>query len=228
MTDPTTPMPPDQPANQPGIPPQPTPAPSGAAAPPPAAQPPAATLAGPPSPTPPTKRSNARAFIVGGVALVIAVCCGGIGIAALSNDEGEPVGAASSATPSITTAAPTSAAPTTAAPTSAPASTAPALPIYGEPTKSDFKLKVKILRKQCFGSAGCNVTYRIDVTYTGDNDLDPSKTYEVTYQVKGAEDPIINTFEVTGDTASLQDEEMASTKRSTDKLTAVVTDVSEY
>lgn len=49
----------------------------------------------------------------------------------------------------------------------------------------------------------------------------------MTYEVKGAEDPIINTFEVTGDSASVRQEETASTKRSGDKLTAVATDVSE-
>ncbi|MET8832911.1 hypothetical protein ABZV78_03195 [Micromonospora sp. NPDC004540] len=224
MSDPTQPMPPHQPDDQAAMPPHSAPTP----APPFAAQPQNATVAGSPSPNTPAKRSNARAWTVGGIALVIALCCGGIGIAALSNGDPEPAAdAASSAAPSITTADPTSAAPTTSAPTTAPASTAPALPLYDTPAKSDFKLKVKILRKQCFGSAGCNVTYRIDVTYTGSG-LDPSKTYEVTYQVKGAEDPIINTFEVTGDSASVQEEEMASTKRSGDKLTAAVTDVAEF
>ncbi|MFI7280146.1 hypothetical protein ACIBOV_07755 [Micromonospora chersina] len=228
MTDSTQPMPPHQPDNQAGMPPQSAPTPPGAPAPPFAAQPQDATLAGPPSPTIPAKRSNARAWIVGGIALVIALCCGGVGIAALSNGDDEPAAdGASSAAPSITTADPTSAPPTTSAPTTAPATTAPALPLYDTPTKSDFKLKVKILRKQCFGSAGCNVTYRIDVTYTGSG-LDPAKTYEVTYQVKGAEDPIINTFEVTGDSASVPEEETASTKRSGDKLTAAVTDIAEF
>ncbi|MFF0657795.1 hypothetical protein [Micromonospora tulbaghiae] len=224
MSDPIQPTPPHQPDNQAGVPPQSAPTPPGA----PAAQPHSATLAGSPSPTIPAKRSNVLAWIVGGIALVIALCCGGIGIAALSNGDAEPAAeAASSTTPSVTPAGPTSAAPTTSVPTTAPASTAPALPLYDTPAKSDFTLKVKILRKQCFGSAGCNVTYRIDVTYTGSG-LDPSKTYEVTYQVKGAEDPIINTFEVTGDSASVQEEEMASTKRSGDKLTAAVTDVTEF
>lgn len=225
MTDPTSPMPPEQPAGppQPATPlhtsPQLTPPPAGTAVPPPGAPlPPGATLPG--AATLPAQRSSARAWAVGGIALVIALCCGGVGIAALSDNEAEPaVEASASVSASPSTAAPATAA---AAPT-----TEPPAPTYETPTKNDFKLKVKVLSKRCFGSAGCNITYRIDVTYTGTG-LDPSRTYEVTYAVKGAEDPIINTFEVTGDSASVQQEEMASTKRSGDKLTAVVTSVSEF
>jgi hypothetical protein len=141
-------------------------------------------------------------------------------IAAVSGDGTKPADAMPSSSVSRSSAAPTAARPTTA-----PAPTAPAVATY-TPTKSDFKLNIKVLSKQCFGSAGCHITYRIDVTYTG-VELDPYKTYEVTYEVKGAEDPIVNTLEVTGDSASVQQEEMASTRRSADKLTAVVTSVSE-
>ncbi|MEU5909396.1 hypothetical protein [Micromonospora sp. NPDC047527] len=170
------------------------------------------------------KMSQGRWIIVGAAVLVLLVCFGVL-MAMTNGDEPSDQGKADHTAASQSRAgasAPTSA----AAPTTAPATTAPPAPAYDEPTKSDFKLNVKTLRKQCFGSAGCNITYRIDVTYTGDG-LDPSETYEVTYEVKGAEDPIINTFEVTGDSASVQQEETASTKRSGDKLTAVVTDVSE-
>ena len=224
MPDATKPVPPDQPANQIGVPADPMPAPAGATAPPPCAQPQGANPVAAPIPPASIKRSNVRAWVVGSLAVVLVLCAGGVGIAALSNDDSERAdGAASSAASRTTSTTSTSAAPV---PSSA-SSTAPALSVYDAPTKSDFNLKVKVLRKQCFGSAGCNISYRIDVTYTGIGDLDPSNTYEVTYQVNGAEDPIINTFEVTGDSASVPEEEMASTKRSGDKLTAVVTDVSE-
>ncbi|HEX6970398.1 MAG TPA: hypothetical protein VF174_16520 [Micromonosporaceae bacterium] len=112
------------------------------------------------------------------------------------------------------------------APTRAARTTQPPPITYYTPTKDDFTLDVKILKKECFGSAGCNITYRIEVAYSGGT-LDPYKTYEVTYEVKGAEDPIVNTLEVTGDMASVEQEERAGTRRSSDKLTAVVTDVSE-
>ncbi|MEU8333767.1 hypothetical protein [Micromonospora sp. NPDC048839] len=168
----------------------------------------------------PARRSRTRAYLIGGLAVVFALCCGGVGIIALSGDDADPV-AQAGARPSST--APSTPAPSTVAPTTAPAPTTAA---YDSPTKKDFNLGVKILKKKCFGSAGCNITYRIDVTYIGAG-LDPSKTYEVTYEVRGGEDPMVNTFEVTGDTASVQQEEDGGTKRSTDKLTAVVTDVAE-
>ncbi|MFI7519886.1 hypothetical protein [Micromonospora globbae] len=190
--------------------------------------PPAGAQPGAPGAQPVATSKKPRAgWIVGGALLVLLLSFGGCGALLATTDDGDKAQPGSVARSAAPTASATTTAPTTAA--AAPTTTPPApLPVYATPTKNDFKLKVKILRKQCFGSAGCNVTYRIDVTYTGDGDLDPSKTYEVTYQVKGAEDPIINTFEVTGDSASVQQEEMASTQRSGDKLTAVVTDVSEF
>ncbi|GAA4562793.1 hypothetical protein GCM10023176_05310 [Micromonospora coerulea] len=120
MTDPTAPMPPEQ-----------EPSPAGAATPPPAAEPQAAAPAGPPTPA---KTSTARAWAVGGIALVIALCCGGAVIGAFGDDDdAKPTSiAATSASPS--SAAPTTAAPTTAAPTSAaPATTEPA-PTTAPPT----------------------------------------------------------------------------------------------
>ncbi|RZU75494.1 hypothetical protein EV384_4038 [Micromonospora kangleipakensis] len=227
MTDPISPAPSDQPADSPqsAVPsypaPQFPPTPGAAV---PSTDAPYPSGATPGGITLPTRRSKTRAYAVGGVALVIALCCGGIGIAALTGGDAEaPAQASASASATPSSAAPTTAAPTTAAPTTA---AAPTVAAYDTPTKKDFKLAVKILRKKCFGSAGCNLTYRIDVTYTGSG-LDPSKTYEVTYEVRGGEDPMVNTFEVTGDTASVQQEEDGGTKRSGDKLTAVVTDVAE-
>ncbi|MFE9206827.1 hypothetical protein [Micromonospora sp. NPDC007230] len=146
MTDPTSPMPPDQPANQAGGPPQPAPPPLSAAGPPPAPQPQDATLFSQPIPAAPAKRSNARAWAVGGIALVVALCCGGAAINAINgNDGAEPQSiAATSASPSSaapTTASPTTAAPTTAAPTSAaPATTEPA-PTTAPPTPKPKVIK---------------------------------------------------------------------------------------
>ncbi|MEU2613100.1 hypothetical protein ABZ570_16190 [Micromonospora sp. NPDC007271] len=146
MTDPTSPTPPDQPAHQAGLSQQPPPIPPGAGAPPPAGQFQGATLAGPPSPAAPAKRSNARALIVGGTALVLAICCGGAVIGALNgaDDEKPKSIAATSASPSSaapTTAAPTTAAPTSAAPTSAaPATTEPA-PTTAAPTPKPKVIK---------------------------------------------------------------------------------------
>ena len=94
------------------------------------------------------------------------------------------------------------------------------------PTKADFNLKLKILRKECFGTAGCNVTYRVDVAYAG-SPLDPDTEYEVTYKILGGEDGSqINTLTVQGDQATTDDEELVQTPSSGTRLRVVVTDVS--
>ena len=49
----------------------------------------------------------------------------------------------------------------------------------------------------------------------------------LTYTVTGAEDPLINTLEVTGDQYSTEQEERVSTPRSSSKLKATVTGVSK-
>lgn len=133
-------------------------------------------------------------------------------------------GGGGSATPSPTTTV-TVTAPAEPAAEKTTEPTTPAAPKYGKPTKADFKLTPKILSKQCFGSAGCNLTYRILISYTGP-DLDPSVTYEVLYEVRGGEDgPVMNKLSATGGTSSVDEEEIISTKSSKTKLTAVVTDV---
>jgi hypothetical protein len=83
------------------------------------------------------------------------------------------------------------------------------------------------LEKQCFGSAGCNVTYRVTVGYPGAAlNLDPDKTYELTYEVRGGEDgPVVNTLTVQGDSFETDQEELVSTSSSRSKLTVRVLSV---
>jgi hypothetical protein len=90
----------------------------------------------------------------------------------------------------------------------------------------DFKIDVSIRRKECFGSAGCNVTYRIKPQYVGDQTLPDTGTIEVTYEVSGGEDgPAVNTFTIEGGTASYDREESLSTPSSSTKIKAKATDV---
>ena len=35
------------------------------------------------------------------------------------------------------------------------------------PAPEDFEISVRVTEKQCFGSAGCNVSFTIDPTYVG-------------------------------------------------------------
>lgn len=91
----------------------------------------------------------------------------------------------------------------------------------------DFRLRVKILRSECFGSAGCSVSYRIVPQYTGAEDIESlDGTIEVTYKVTGGEDPMVNTLTIDGGRASVSEEEVLSTSSSTYRLKARATEVS--
>jgi hypothetical protein len=106
--------------------------------------------------------------------------------------------------------------------TSPPATDPPAV----VPKPKDFKLSVKMLSKQCFGSAGCNLTYRIDASWP--DGYDPDVEYEVVYEVRGGEDgPQVNTMTVQGDRYDRPQEESISTSSAGRRLTAVVTSVEE-
>ncbi|SCL29813.1 hypothetical protein GA0070624_3956 [Micromonospora rhizosphaerae] len=117
MTDPTTPMTLDQPADQAGIPPEPTPTPAEAPPPPTADE---SESGAPDDPAAAAKRFNARALAAGGIALVIAFG-GGAVIGGLGDDDAaKPVSVSvTSAAPSPTSAASTTAAPSTPPPTAA-------------------------------------------------------------------------------------------------------------
>lgn len=113
----------------------------------------------------------------------------------------------------------------TVQPSATEETTEPPASTYGVPTKADFKLTLKQLSKQCFGSAGCNVSYRVLVNYSGPA-LDPDATYDVLYRVAGGEDgPVDNRLTVNDGQSSVDEEEMVSTRSSKTKLTVVVTDV---
>lgn len=171
------------------------------------------------------KRSRAP-WIIAGVAVLLALGGVAAAVVALGQDDAKP---AASATPSAACERYSVDASTGAVVCGNAA--APAVvnegPDYATPTPADFKVTVKILERECFGSAGCNLSYRIDPQYSG-APLDPSVTWLVTYEVHGVEDgPIINTFEVTGDQASFDSEENAGVKTSKSKLTVKVTDVTQ-
>lgn len=107
-----------------------------------------------------------------------------------------------------------------------PAPSSSPSPSY-QPEKADWRVGIKILKKECFGSAGCNITFRINPSYVGDQPLPDSGTIEVTYRVSGDEDgPQINTFTVEDRQASYDAEEDLSTPSSATKVRARVTEVS--
>lgn len=93
------------------------------------------------------------------------------------------------------------------------------------PVVTDFVLKVNVLEKSCFGSAGCNVTYRMDVAYTGAVALDPHITYEITFEVKGTKDQKIGTLTVTGTEFHTDEREIVQITSSGKTLTAEITGI---
>jgi hypothetical protein len=108
------------------------------------------------------------------VAVVVGVIAFGIG-AAVGNG-----GGTSSGTPNAAGSASQPASSTTEVEVTTTAAT-----IDDTPEPSDFELTVKTLSKQCFGSAGCSITYRIQAGWDGS--YDPDRTYEVVYEVRGDE-----------------------------------------
>lgn len=78
--------------------------------------------------------------------------------------------------------------------------------IYNKaPAREECSLDLKTKSRQCFGSAGCNVTLEPNLSYLGPLPLDPDKTYSITYEVRGSEDgAIIQTMELTNQASWLR------------------------
>jgi len=92
------------------------------------------------------------------------------------------------------------------------------------PLLSDITLTVRIKEKKCFGSAGCNVTFEVDMAMIAPM---PDGTWELTYEVAGVEDgPLIDTIEITGDQYTVS-EQVVGTPRKSTKLTVKATDLQQ-
>lgn len=153
-----------------------------------------------------------------GAALIVAVVVGGI-VLAISQftQSGPPHGAAPLATTSEEAASPETVAEDV--PDPEPTTFAP----------KDFELKVKTLSKECFGSAGCLIEYRVVPTYLGvESDLE-SASVEVTYKVTGGSDgPQIGTFMLEAGQYDIYELEGFTDISSSGKLKVKVTEVVTY
>jgi hypothetical protein len=89
------------------------------------------------------------------------------------------------------------------------------------PSSKDVTVGLKILSNHCFGSAGCNVTYRIDPKTS----VPCIPACTVTYDVVGGEQPQSGNFTIDNFEARFQSEDMIQTKSSKAKLTTKVTDI---
>jgi hypothetical protein len=107
-----------------------------------------------------------------------------------------------------------------AEPTTEPPTTGRAL------TAADMTLTLKTTEKQCFGSAGCNLTVEVRAKRKpGVPEPNPDETWQVTYQITGDEaGPIIGSFEITDGKYDINEENL-STRSSKTKVTIKVTDV---
>lgn len=184
-------------------------------------------IPGPSSPLPPSehlllgpppapKKSRAWRGIIALAALIVAV----VGVVlAVQSGSGPNTSGNSGNTPAPKL--PAVAQP--AEPVTDEATTAP--PVEVEPKASDVHLKLQVTDKECFGSAGCNVTVKVKMTYSGPG-LDPDGTWLVTYEVKGGDDgPIIGSFQMMGDRTYEVNSELISTPSSKTKTSVKVTNL---
>ncbi|HVV20806.1 MAG TPA: hypothetical protein VHF06_15330 [Pseudonocardiaceae bacterium] len=89
-------------------------------------------------------------------------------------------------------------------------------------TPAMFKVDLRITDKECFGSAGCDISYRPSVTFTNDLDALDGLSGEITYQVTGdTSGTQIHTIDFDGEQMTY-DEETAQTASSSSKLVATV------
>lgn len=180
--------------------------------------PPPPTSSPPPPPPPPglaPKKSHTNLIILGAAAAVIAVVVAtGIVVVQSSNDDSKP---AATHKASASTADPAS------------ETTEEAAPTYVDLDADSFAIDLKTKSRQCFGSAGCNVTVEPDLTLMVDSSsVDPEATYEITYEIKGDESgPVIETAELSDQTSLNYTQSLIQTASSATKVTVKITDVAK-
>lgn len=74
---------------------------------------------------------------------------------------------------------------------------APTVSDVPPPTPDDFVIAVNIIEKNCFGSYGCNVRFKIMPVYNGPHQPDDNR-FTVVYAVMGCEDEKQASFEMGG------------------------------
>lgn len=164
------------------------------------------------SPTPPVKKSRTNLIIAASAAAVIAAVIG-TGMIVMHSSYGSKPTAAAKPTGGATEAAATE----TPTPT----------PSYDEVTADSFTIELRTTKRQCFGTAGCNVTVEPDLTYLGDSGgIDPDAVYEITYEIHGDESgPVIETAELSDRTSLNYTPSMISTASAGTNVSVEITDI---
>lgn len=100
-------------------------------------------------------------------------------------------------------------------------------PVYADVDAESFDIELRTTERQCFGSAGCNVTVEPKLSYVGlSEDLDPDAVYEITYEIRGDESgPVIETAELAEQTSLTYTPTSLSTASSGTKVSVKITNV---
>ncbi|MFI9248237.1 hypothetical protein ACIGXF_38070 [Streptomyces sp. NPDC053086] len=165
--------------------------------------------ASPPPPLTPKKSRTNLVIIGSAVAVIAAVVATGVVVVQASDDDSKPA-AVETPAEEVTSAA----------------SDDPE-PRYAEITVNSFTIKLRTTKRQCFGSAGCNMTLEPSLTYLGDSaSIDPDAVYEITYELHGDESgPVIETAELSSRTSLNYTPSSISTASAGTKVSVEITDV---
>lgn len=115
--------------------------------------------------------------------------------------------------------------PSSAAPAASTAAQGPAsVSLPPVPTAADYQIKIKTLSKQCFGTAGCNLSVRLSVEVVGTAAL--TRAAELSVRVTGGMDGAqVETITVDGEGNYSAPEILVQTPNQGSKLRAKITDV---
>lgn len=167
----------------------------------------------PPSPAP--KKPRNWVIITSAAAVIAAIIGTGLFVVNSRDDDSKPAATSASSSPAEDEDV-----------EPAPVEEPEPEPTYAELSASDFTIELRTTRRQCFGSAGCNVTVEPELSYTGVEDIDPDAVYEITYEIRGDEDgPVIETAELSDETTLNFTQSLISTASASAKLSVKVTDV---
>ncbi|WP_261989649.1 hypothetical protein [Streptomyces sp. uw30] len=168
-----------------------------------------------PPPAPPAPKKPRNWVIISSAAAVIAAVIGTGVFVVNSRDDN------SSSTTSAATTSATEDAITAAIEEPTPE------PTYEVVDADSFTIELRTTKRQCFGSAGCNVTVEPELTYLGDSTaIDPDAVYEITYEIRGDDSgPVIETAELSDQTSLNYTPTSISTASSGTKVSAKITDV---
>ncbi|MFH9812495.1 hypothetical protein ACH4NO_18105 [Streptomyces olivaceus] len=170
----------------------------------------------PPILPPAQRKSRTNLIIVGAAVAIIAAIIGTGVVVVQAQDDSKPATTEASAP-----------AEDVAAPAVEEADEPDPDPTFPPLSADDFTMTLRTTDRQCFGSAGCNVTVEPKLEFTGNfMDIDPDAIYEITYEIRGGDSgPVIETAELMDETTLNYTPTSISTPSSSTKVTVEVTDV---